>query len=222
MSIAPSEKHLEDWVVTHPNWVGDYMEWDEDSFNFPGHEAFRRGNTFVLAYIDEIIERQIRLPSGVCDFIILNISQFERSLCAVEIKKGNLDTHALAQCLRYMSDLRRLFYIYRSDNWKELPHYREVGLWGYENGAIPEVSGLLIGNSISDPNILIACEASNIQVLLYDFNNNTYTFTAAEKSDSHRHYSAFREMCSGRLSRALNRVILDRHKQERHSLGGEQ
>lgn len=80
MSKAPSEKHLEDWVVNNPDVVIGQEE---------GYRMFR----------------QYGLPSGITDLIFYGGS---RPIVLVELKKDEINAKTLAQALRYMRDLKEI------------------------------------------------------------------------------------------------------------------
>lgn len=78
--IAPSEKHLEDWLLKHPGVIIG----DEE-----GYKAFQ----------------QYVLPSGITDLIFFGGSA---PIILIELKKGKVDARALTQTFRYLRDLRAI------------------------------------------------------------------------------------------------------------------
>ena len=56
--------------------------------------------------------------------------------------------------------------------------YKQRSIFDYEHGAGAEVTGLLIGHSVPDTNLLIACEAAHVNVLVYDFVDGVYQFAS--------------------------------------------
>lgn len=80
--LAPSEKHLEDWIVSRSGCI---VPCDPDRY--------------------QVIARQVRLPSGIADLIVFD----GNSLWIYELKKDLIDAKALAQILRYRADLMRIW-----------------------------------------------------------------------------------------------------------------
>lgn len=80
MNEAPSEKHLEEWVV-------------ENITHVVPHAA--------------VLARQLRLPSGVLD--VLAYASQHNMLHVLELKKGLVDTRTVVQVLRYMNDLQGIY-----------------------------------------------------------------------------------------------------------------
>lgn len=81
-TLAPSEKHLEDWIVANLSLFG------EDA----------RIN------IRRLVARQPQFPSGRPDLILA----IQGSVSVVELKKDRADGRAVAQVLRYLGDIRMI------------------------------------------------------------------------------------------------------------------
>lgn len=134
---APSEKHLEDWLVK----------------NYPfASEPFQ-------------IKRQVSLPSGRADLIVIE----QRSISIVELKKGRIDSLALAQCLRYMGDIRSIMQYALADYWVNTPdvdHY------------MPQVDGVLIGTDVTDKHFWDIGNHIGVQFISYNYISelDTYDF----------------------------------------------
>lgn len=154
-TIAPSEAHLEEWVYKNPTQFGEY---DEDG-------DWQR-------YMDFILDQQYALPSGIADFVgRTRLGAFP--LCAVELKKGEIDSRALAQVLRYMSNLSEFVEIIRQSHYMRNRYSHEDlhALYWRRH-----VSGLLVGHRIEDQNLLIACAKCDVHVVLYTYNGEGYVF----------------------------------------------
>lgn len=155
--LAPSEKHLEDYLWGHPEALGMIYAPDptpEYSFIF----------------------RQFRLPSGIVDLL-----GFDYRLVAFELKRGTVTSQALAQLLRYMCDLKHavdrfLFECQEHERLRAWAHYH----WTNEGADVHNfVRGVLIGNDVEDKNLLIACAACGVNVYTYRFDGSLYTFEQA-------------------------------------------
>ena len=77
MTLAPSEKHLEDWIVANLDtlprvWMNEYGE--------------RR-----------VLGQQVRLPFGVADIVAYD----DRSFTVIELKRDNISAETFVQILRY-------------------------------------------------------------------------------------------------------------------------
>lgn len=136
--IAPSEKHLEDWLVSRNGCPIDAPS---------------------SRYV--VVGRQVRLHSGRADLIVFNGS----SLLVYELKKDAIDVHALAQILRYQSDLRDIWRIVCKPILQDFE--QQYALFPFC------VSGMLIGRTVSR-DVNIAAAAANVVVYTYDFDGTTY------------------------------------------------
>ena len=153
---APYEKHLERWIADNPHRFGykSYLgEW--------------------CGMIDRLVARQYPLLSGRPDLLAWNRVLWG-NMAVIELKQGDIDSKALAQVLRYMSELRSIAYhtLYTPEALAEFNYAIRDQL---DNQI---VWGILVGSSIKDDNILAACEACHIIVMLYDYDrdHNLYTF----------------------------------------------
>lgn len=176
---APSEKHLEDWIIANglvyqigctPNDGPDDPDYAESDY---------------LSVIAKLLGRQVRLPSGICDLI--GITNFKRPAITVfELKRGPVDSHSLAQCLRYMRDIKTIC--------EEVLHpsegYTTLHLGAIDAAAeyralyyMPLVTGALVGSDVADKHIVTACEASDIAVFTYDYIDGDYIFDPLSEWD---------------------------------------
>lgn len=192
-TLAPSEKHLEDWICTTPHFI-------------------------KYGAIERVVARQVVFPSGRCDVIAIvpiphqrTIAPCMTSLSVIEIKKGAIDSHTLAQCLRYMRDLKEIYMHVRYPAFTEDQNiydgYTDGCIFTEANGIPSEISGMIIGHSCSDPNILIACEAAGIQVYFYKFENDFYEFEAHYPENIVQRHTWYSEMAYAPLGQAMHDVI---------------
>lgn len=146
-TLAPSEKHLEDWIVANPSLFAPFR------------------NTPLL---DAIIARQVNYRSGVIDLIGMK----EHRLRVIELKKGEIDAKALTQLLGYIQQVRRIFNDVACDLWntKQVKNLYGFTLEGHEF-----VGGILVGNSI-DLKTHLACEEAGILCMIYEFDGSSYQF----------------------------------------------
>lgn len=98
--IAPTEKHLEDWIVNNQRAFFDQL-WI----------AGRR-----------IVSRQFRLSNGIADLIVA----VPIGIRVIELKKGQIDGAAVTQVMRYVGELRTV-YDYMAGNIHDAndPHAHE-------------------------------------------------------------------------------------------------
>jgi len=158
-TLAPSEKHLEDYLWAHPEALGmcgippQYGP-DQPMYDF----AFR----------------QLRTVSGVMDLV-----GFSGELCVLELKRATLTSAALAQVLRYIRDMKAMLMRLGHD-LAEMPICRP---WmnnyiRFERRGLEDwVHGVLIGSGVENENLLIACEACDVEVFVYDFDGSAYQFS---------------------------------------------
>lgn len=85
---APTEKHLEDWIVNNPSHFADCQ---------PGEQ-------FYSAFVDRFIGRQFRLPFGIVDLIGVKTN----TLQVIELKKGVIDYASVCQCMRYVAQIKEI------------------------------------------------------------------------------------------------------------------
>lgn len=179
MGIAPSEKHLEDWIVSNPDVL-----WCDDEYS--------------LEYMPfSVVKRQLVLPSGRLDLLLSSGHGFY----VTELKKGAIDAKALAQVLRYMGDLHRVWIHALSD----------LSLWPNVAAFLMESSyGMLVGSSISD-DILIAANAANISVVLYDYDDGMFQFEGVFSPLIEA--EIFQDYARGYLGVGMRNKFFDFHRQ---------
>lgn len=83
--IAPSEKHLQDYLWEHPDVLND-PELYYDEFH--------------------LFKREAVLPSGRADFLAAYIDE---GICVIETKKDKIAARSIAQTLRYIGDLETIW-----------------------------------------------------------------------------------------------------------------
>lgn len=200
-TLAPTEKHLEDWICTTPHFI-------------------------KYGAIERIVARQVVFPSGRCDVIAIVPISHERtavpcmtSLSVIEIKKGAIDSRTLAQCLRYMRDLKEIYMHVRFPAFTEDQNIYD----GYVDGCIfteasgipSEISGMIIGHSCPDPSILVACEAAGIQVYFYKYEDGFYEFESHFPENMGQRHEWYSQMAYAPLGQAMHDVIQRRFAVQR-------
>lgn len=149
---APSEKHLEDWILANPIELG-WMEVPD--YVLP--------DGVMLDY--EPLGRQVKVPSGVIDILAFSWD----SIYIIELKKGEIGVSAFFQLLRYMRDVSNLWEtMITAMPYPDFPDGNQY--------TQPKVCGILIGNNIPDKDFLIAADAAKVMVATYDFDGNSYHF----------------------------------------------
>ena len=154
---APSEKHLEDWIVANP-----------EKFGVLGDYRY-----FSLA--EFIIKRQSRLPHGIPDLIVKSPYH---SITVVELKRDSINSDTVAQCLRYMCDLQGIFAMATvvASQDRGIEYSRDAT---FDVGELREISGVVVGDSMPDRNLIAVCNMANIAPVIYEFDGENYTFTFA-------------------------------------------
>lgn len=193
MGIAPSEKHLEDWLVK--DITADKYREIQDQF-----------------WYSSIIARQLTVPSGIIDLLVLGNNTW-RHLGVIELKKGAIDDHAVSQLLRYIANIRG---VYREigiqlTNQGTITSAQLEG-WIGVNSAI---NGKLIGHSVSSPHIITICEAQRIELILYDFDGEGYEFELVpyrDMPDANRTYEVASHTELGALIKDVLFAHLDANK----------
>lgn len=166
--IAPSEKHLQDYLWDHPD-VFDYLTPD--------------------LYEYQLFKREAVLPSGRADFLA---RRYGLDFYVVETKKDAIKASSIAQILRYIGDIERIWTVAISGLPDPDPPRQSYA-------RIPKVSGLLIGSSI-EPDLLVASVSAGIYVMLYDFDGQDYTLTEQHTTINREHdldyaYGYIGEVC---------------------------
>lgn len=164
-SIAPSEKHLEDWL------------WDHQQF------VFGKVGIGINAECPRysIRARQVHLPSGIADFVGVCNGAFP---LVVELKKGPIDSKAFAQIVRYMADIEDLIdraiadYAFATFNSAEAQYVKQYAATG--------ACGILIGSSVKDPRLLYPMSRLNIAVYKYKYLDGIYRFLRVTASSTER------------------------------------
>lgn len=113
--------------------------------------------------------QQYRLPSGITDLIYL-----DNGITLMELKRGKIDASALMQTARYLRDLKAIA--------KTSLDLVRPPLDGKATIYDPPITAMLIGHALDNDNLLIAAQAIGIDVLLYDYQQDTgeYDFIDAD------------------------------------------
>lgn len=217
---APSEKHLEDWIVANPKLFG--QKWaGEDAWpsDFMKDCTWFSDNSFVSPMIDSIIGRQVKFPFGIVDLI----GKTSQSLKAIEIKAGTVDSGTIAQCLRYMHELRSIHCELLNDlifNTQDeyhahydYPILRDLELDGHPGN---EVKGVVVGHSVSDDNLLIVARLCEIKVFTYEWDGKWYWFNE-RFTDAYERSKDYKEYINGAIGIALRDIMkyrADWHKRD--------
>lgn len=182
MNIAPSEKHLEDWIVN--NW-DRFGEWWLDEEDLPPFDL-DVGDCFA-PYFPELIAEQYKLPSGLIDLI--GGDERTPQLCVIELKKGRITYTDIGQCARYLFDIGEILIFLQSlEKCKDqdAPGFFLPPFDSNVNASIgmqhTSVCGMVVGHGIQDENILLAAAQCNISVVKYDFRDTDgYVFETYDK-----------------------------------------
>lgn len=179
-TLAPSEKHLEDWIVKNFHGFGTiWQDGELPDICYP-EVPYRIDNSrLVSPFFNSIVGRQFPLPSGRPDLLARN----ETQIAAIEIKKGAITYETIGQCLRYMYDLRQIFY---RKFHKLVSGWTNDGSFQYEPDGISdletheypqsEIFGLVVGHSLQDKNIALVASVARIQVVTYTYDGFGYQF----------------------------------------------
>lgn len=148
-TLAPSEKHLEQWIVD----------------NFPYvREAIPQFN------MRRIVARQLPLSTGIPDLIVA----VKLGVRVIELKKGVVDGAAVAQVIRYIGEIDYMYgWAMSRITSEDDPHYFPDDK--YTPVSTPMIQGILIGHSF-DKNAILACFTNHIQAWEYRYDGNGYTF----------------------------------------------
>jgi hypothetical protein len=191
---APSERHLEDFLWSHPEalgMVGIPQQYGEDS------------------PIYSFLFRQFRVPSGIIDLVAK-----DWRLNIFEIKKGIVTAQSLTQLMRYMRDIHQIvdhMLLHLCSDCEDMKEYLELLFTGSGFNTSELVTGTLVGSDYEDDNLLIACEACGVDVITYSYNGGQYEF-----SDGHVKiiptmdlYDQWLNIASGALGRIVREIIED-------------
>ena len=212
-TIAPSEKHLEDWIVANFHLFGEPGE--ADWFPDDVLQLYERidDEYVMIPFFDKLISQQKPLPSGRTDLI----AKDQHSVCVVEIKRENLSAKTLAQCLRYIADVKEIFYwtffdAISTDN-PDHELYRYDAEWKLEITGYPdsEVSGMILGHGEPDPSLLTIAALSNIKVVTYEYDSefNYYHFEH-HVPENRGSIDTYKNYAKGAIGLALKEVMAAR------------
>lgn len=205
---APTERHLEDWIVANSElFAEDYGE-DE-----------------LFPYVEKIVGRQVRLPSGIADLMGAAGDQF----AVVELKAGSIDETCVGQVLRYMGDLKHLWmssYLDAPENVQHLHQY-----WRYEGGGIlnsdfPEIKGIIVGHSVKNYSIVTPAHWNGIEIVTYDLTDDGYIFERVLPDISQERCDIMHEFSYGIIGETMREVMRYRtannHKRAMHQRSGDE
>lgn len=180
--IAPSEKHLQDYIFAHPDKLG-FCDGQYEGEIYPDYEIFKR---------------EASLPSGRADFLATTLESSSYAICPIETKKEEITSKSLAQCLRYMRDIKMIWGLAIRGLPDPDPSAMHFAL-------IPKVAGLLIGASVTD-DVLVSAQGANVQVALYDFDGTDYTFTFQDTPNT---LGACFDYAYGYIGEEVRRIYMD-------------
>lgn len=217
-NIAPSEKHLEDWIVANPQRFGQLINddlvpreyWPEDALIIDGEY-------YLSDFFNQIVARQLPLPSGRPDLIC----HVEQRLTVVELKKGLITYDVIGQCIRYMHDLTLMY----EQIYTDIEYSGDAGkFYRYDRRTHPgisydhytkEVSGMVVGCGIQDKNLVFVAEASGIQVVTYKYADGLYWFDVWDTHDGNVDLKKYLPYINGALGNAMRLVMIERAKEEK-------
>lgn len=192
MALAPSERHLEDWVAKC-GLNGVLADW-----------VNMKANDLPPEWL---IGRQFPVVSGYIDLMFAT----EYTLEIVELKKDALKADALQQVLRYIAHIEATYEDVARHMTSPLNyelHYKRIE---------KVVRGTLIGRSI-DERTAIACFGAGIDVYTYDFIDGNYRFemcldgvTEAEKDNNlHNTLTQIYKNCAKRIGYEVHDYFIAR------------
>lgn len=216
--LAPSEKHLEDWIIDNPRRFGEVVTDDLVPREYwPDDAVMLNEDSYISEFFSQTFARQFPLPSGIPDLICHG----ERRLTVVELKKGLINYDAIGQCVRYMHDLSLMYeqvYVnaeYSGDSGKVYQYdrrtYPGISYDYYEK----EVSGMVIGSGVQDKNITFVAEASGIQVINYQYLDDAYWFESAHAYQGTLNYEKYRPHINGIMGKAMRLVMFERATEQK-------
>lgn len=171
---APSERHLEDWIVANPHKFkncADEYGWTD----FERYLAQAEGEllTHGKPYFNINLVRQVELSCGYADLVGLRGNK----IGVVELKKNAVNEKTLVQLMKYINEIEHMI-LFRE--LEVVPNF-----WSREHKRIPSVFGFAVGYGQPSKQTIEGCP-SRISLVSYDFDGCNYSFTA---SDTHIEYS---------------------------------
>lgn len=185
-TLAPSEKHLEDWIVANQDRFCDHTDSEPFAARF--------------------VARQFRLPSGISDLIAAN----DRSIGVIELKRGAINEAVLGQTLRYMTDLKRIWvhawhYAIEHDYSSEY-----ADLLKYKRSLLayipPEINAIVVGHSIPNRALVETALGADIFCVTYSYQDGDYSFHL-HIAESPQYRSAVIEIARGVIGDAMRMVM---------------
>lgn len=181
-TIAPSEKHLEDWIIAHPDRIGEPIPLDwVPEYARPDNPYMVNEDEYLSPYFNNFVGRQISLPNGRADLVMVSY----HALVVVELKKGPITYDVIGQCMRYISDLDGIYsqvltdaqysgaagksYFYHQQYYSSIRDIHQNEIWG-----------MVVGHGVQDKNIPIVAEACGIKTVQYQYNPNEDEYTFEE------------------------------------------
>jgi hypothetical protein len=182
--IAPTERHLEDWICENLNLFGEAYE-AFDQFPGEGNEDqyhWIDEDHFILPYVERIVCRQVAFPHGIPDLIGLDL--VNENVRVIELKKGPITLEAVGQCARYMYDLRKIYGLDSCTSpFSDLSH----DLWfRFTDTRVlsPMVQGMVVGSQLPDRNVEALARLVGIEIVSYDLQpDGMYVFSAVPHND---------------------------------------
>jgi hypothetical protein len=224
LTIAPSEKHLEDWIIANPKGFGSNWESGElPEHCYPENSFITPSNRYVTPFFESLISRQLLLPHGRSDLIMYGLDH----ISVVELKKGIINYDAIGQCKRYMYDLEEVYSGVMSDaiNNHQMQYVYTPGynmFYGTRAGDTAEIQGMVIGHGMQDRNIPIVAKSCGIRVVTYEYKHGQYVFE--EHCEPMHIAKTFEDQYpynKTRLAKAMRLIMLHHSETETRMKGGQ-
>lgn len=153
-TLAPSEKHLEDWIVANL----------EVLVSSPAPHDHKH-----IPY-DVKVFRQYPLPSGITDVMVIGGRE---PVVVMELKKGAINARAMVQILRYLRDLNSIKTM--ALNIMRFP--LDMPSRRFD----PKVRAMLVGHSVDlSDGLLVAADMLGIQIFTYSYDSENVEYEFEE------------------------------------------
>lgn len=221
---APSEKHLENWIGDNFFRFGELVELDLVPEYARENLHIQDDVYYVAPFFEDIIRRQPSFVNGIPDYIM----RTNTSVSVVELKKGSITFDVIGQCLRYMYDMREMFYwtfmdALSTDNPDRESYSYEAGhRLEYTEYPDSEITGMVVGHSFSDKNIPLVAAASHIAVVTYKFDGTNYTFERHGIESKARSVDDYQRYIDTSIGRAIRLLMQNRKTRQQGKTGNDE
>jgi hypothetical protein len=213
---APSERHLEDWIVDHLKHFGTVLPFPPRQEDEDDTYVWVSDNEIVWPLVHKMLGRQVPTKHGRIDLLALT----DWGITVIELKKAEITLESVAQCAKYMYDIQ-LFRNYQTADAMGLELWHE-DYWSVRRELTEacRVVGMVVGTELPSDDVQALAALCDIHLITYNylpdgeyhFGDEGFAYGGLADDQScglnHRGQTAIREAMNDLISAELTRRVI--------------